>query len=425
MSPDLSSAAIWIGDCLRIMQGFDDGSVDLIYLDPPFNSNRNYRGSPGTPAAGAGFSDIWTVDDFDADEHRALADRNALASKVIDLAGDIRGDSMRSYLSFMAARLWEMHRILRAGGSLYLHCDPGASHYLKLILDALFGKKAFQNEIVWCYGLGGSSRKRYSRKHDVILFYAKGAQGPATFNKPCVPSTSQKMKGKPKGATDIWEIPALNNMSKERTGYPSQKPLALLERIVAASSEPGDLVLDPFCGCATTLVAADRLQRRWAGIDRSPLVAELVDRRLRADRKEWKGVSVLTDPPLRGAAEASDRAAVGGDALDRRRWAAQAPSPHAAGDARYPLAEIDADADADAEFDSSLASSPAAPAVPRASPPEALARPQAKRPQVSETDPSLASPPAAAAVSGASPSQALVRSRTKQPQVGEIDLPRG
>ncbi|WP_025770738.1 DNA-methyltransferase [Thioalkalivibrio sp. HK1] len=379
MSADFSSGTIWIGDCLRIMRGFDERSVDLIYLDPPFNSNRIYRAAPGTMAQGAGFRDIWTADDFDADEYRALADRNLQASKVIDLANEVQGASMRSYLSFMAVRLWEMHRILKDGGSLYLHCDPGVSHYLKLILDALFQKRGFQNEIVWCYGLGGSSRKRYSKKHDAILFYTKGASSPSTFNKPFVPSTSHKMKGKPKGATDVWEIPALNNMSKERTGYPSQKPLALLERIVAASSDPGDMVLDPFCGCATTLVAADRLQRRWMGIDRSPMVADLVDRRIRCDRKEWSGVSVFTDPPHR------DESRISGDDNDRNanrrcetlhQGQREDRGYRVGGDACFPLADIDTGIDSDSDTDTSPSSSLPPPPTPtfagRRSPSQAL-----------------------------------------------------
>ena len=166
-------------------------------------------------------------------------------------------DSMFSYLLFMASRLKECYRVLKSTGSLYLHCDPYASHYLKQLLDCIFGWRNFRNEIVWSYGLGGSSKRCYSKKHDIILFYSKTQNW--TFDKPLIPATSQMLKGKLKGLDDVWYIPTINNMAKERTGYPTQKPLKLLERIIKASSSPGDLVLDPFCGCATTCVASERL----------------------------------------------------------------------------------------------------------------------------------------------------------------------
>ncbi len=188
---------------------------------------------------------------------------------------------MKSYLIMMAVRLLEMKRLLKETGSIYLHCDPTASHYLKMLMDTVLGKGNYLNEVVWSYGLGGSSKRFYSRKHDVLFFYAGEGY---CFNKPLVPATSMRMKGQMKGATDVWDIPAINNMAKERTGYPTQKPLALLERIIRASSNPGDVVFDPFCGCATALVAADRIERQWVGIDLSPLAATLVLKRIREDR---------------------------------------------------------------------------------------------------------------------------------------------
>ena len=191
---------------------------------------------------------------------------------VIETSRATYGDDMAAYLCFMAIRLLEMRRILKDDGSIYVHCDPTSSHYLKQLMDAVFDVANFRNEIIWTYGLGGSSPKRFSRKHDVILFYTKSNR--YTFNKPQTPATSQRLKGQMKGATDVWDIPSLNNMAKERTGYPTQKPLALYERIIAASTNEGDIVLDPFCGSGTTLLAAQRLGRKWIGVDSSPTALE-------------------------------------------------------------------------------------------------------------------------------------------------------
>lgn len=179
----------------------------------------------------------------------------------------------------MAVRLIELHRVLKDTGSIYLHCDPTASHYLKLLMDTIWGHGSFINEIIWCYGLGGSSKRYFSKKHDVIFLYSKTNK--YYFDKPLQDSTSNAMGGKKKGMLDVWmDIPSLNNMAKERTGYPTQKPLALLERIIEASSNSGDIVLDPFCGCATTCVAADKLHRKWIGIDVSDKAYELVVQRI-------------------------------------------------------------------------------------------------------------------------------------------------
>ena len=173
---------------------------------------------------------------------------------------------MSAYLANMSARLAELRRVMKPTASIYLHCDPTADAYLRVLMDAVFGAGNFQNEIVWAYGLGGSSRRKFSRKHDVILFFSKS--GEWHFDKPPVPATSARMSGMEKGMTDVWsDIPSLNNMARERVGYPTQKPLALLERIVSASSKPGDVVLDPFCGCGTAMMAAEKLGRQWIGID--------------------------------------------------------------------------------------------------------------------------------------------------------------
>ena len=188
--------------------------------------------------------------------------------------------SLRAYLAFMGARIAEMHRVLRDDGSLYLHCDTAASHYLKGMMDAIFGAANFRNEIIWCYGLGGSSKRCFSKKHDIILFYSKGKA--YYFDKPTVPATSARMGGKEKGMLDYWtDIPSLNNMANERLGYPTQKPRALYERIIKASSTPGDVVLDPFAGCGTTIDAAEALERQWIGIDLTILALDPMQKRLR------------------------------------------------------------------------------------------------------------------------------------------------
>ena len=274
--------------------------VDLIYLDPPFNSNRTYEAPIGSQAAGATFKDAWTLDDVDMHEHGELADRNPAAYAVIEAAWQAHGKGMQAYLIFMAVRLIEMHRVLKPTGSIYLHCDPTASHYLKMLMDSLFGRSTFKNEIAWCYRKWSVMAGQFVRNHDVVLFYAGEDH---TFNPQFVdpsPGTMKRWKGRRQQAVfvdgirqatssrdkaqspcpDWWEISVLNANAKERTGYPTQKPLALLDRILKASSDPGDMVLDPFCGCATALVVADRLSRQWAGIDLSPLAVKLVDDRI-------------------------------------------------------------------------------------------------------------------------------------------------
>ena len=207
-------------------------------------------------------------------------------------------------LAYMAIRLIECHRILKGSGSIYLHCDPTMSHYLKTTMDCIFGEKNFQNEVVWCYGGTGRSERRFRRKHDVILFYSKGPDHFFSFegaSRPVNPEFVGRYnkvddQGKRyarirnrKGVysnvylnnvmrEDWWDIPFVRG--KESTGWPTQKPLALLNRIIKASSKEGDLVLDPFCGCATTCVAAEHLGRKWIGIDVSPEAHKLVRDRL-------------------------------------------------------------------------------------------------------------------------------------------------
>ena len=191
----------------------------------------------------------------------------------------------------MAMRLLEMRRLLKPTGSIYLHCDPTMSHYLKLVMDAVFGRGRFQNEFIWHYSGGGASKRRWARKHDVILYYTYSDSW--TFNADSVRTPYKWIDGQTRAdgsgrdleagklPDDVWEHHSVMPWSKERTGYPTQKPLALLDRIIRASSNPGDVVMDPFCGCATTMVAAHALgDREWVGIDISPKAAELVVERL-------------------------------------------------------------------------------------------------------------------------------------------------
>ncbi|MGI9249613.1 MAG: DNA methyltransferase [Pseudohongiellaceae bacterium] len=318
---NFKSNTVWISDNLPVLRGINDACIDLIYLDPPFNSNKTYSAPVGSKAAGASFKDAWTLDDIDVHEHGELADRNPAAYAVIEAARATHGKSMMSYLIFMAVRLLEMHRVLKDTGSIYLHCDTTASHYLKLLMDAIFGKNNFRNEIVWCYKSGGAPKKGFAKKHDTLFFYTLGND--YCFNLQKEKSYNRRFKRYNfKGVEefedemgwhtmvnmkDYWDIDMVGRTSKERTGYPTQKPLPLLERIINASSNKGDMILDPFCGCATSLVAAYRMERQWVGIDISPMAIKLVnDRIMHGDRSEWdkqgslfEGAIKLTKPPDR------------------------------------------------------------------------------------------------------------------------------
>ena len=278
-------------DCLHVLNdeaALPTGSVDLIYLDPPFNSNSKYNlpfeGKYKNSRPVQAFKDTWEWGNAEEDFLKDLSSgpSSRLLADIVRLAKQIeRGkvkNSLAAYLINMAVRLIPMQRALSPKGSIYLHCDPTASHYLKLIMDVIFGRDFFRNEVIWHYGLGGSSHNYYSRKHDVILFYTKDSE--YYFDKPQVPATSNRMKGEMKGATDVWDIPSINNMAKERLGYPTQKPLDLLLRIVEASSRKGDFVLDPFCGCGTAVHAAEKLGRNWAGIDISTFATGLIRERV-------------------------------------------------------------------------------------------------------------------------------------------------
>ena len=383
---------IFTGDNLHIMRGMNGRSVDLIYLDPPFNSNRNYAAPIGSKAAGAAFKDTWTLSDVDEAEHGELAERSPALHVVIQAAREAHGKPMMAYLIMMALRLLEMKRILKGTGSIYLHCDPTASHYLKLAMDSVFDIKNFRAEIIWKRH-NAHNDKLFGRIHDTIFCYSYRDKGiPVDVR---MPLSKQRLKNfrhsDNRGKYSIgdltgsetrngesgqpwrdfnptihqrhWAIPRTGKYAEyieqnfipnyrsidsiherldvldkngfihwnrdgtpklkryfmpdagqppqsmwtdippakkpEKTGYPTQKPLALLERIIKASSNPGDVVFDPFCGCATTLVAADRLQRRWVGIDISPKAAELVVDRIREDQGLFQSIVHRDDIPQR------------------------------------------------------------------------------------------------------------------------------
>lgn len=295
--------ALYYGDCLEVMESFPSEYVDLIYLDPPFNSDEKYntifKGRHGLqniePQIKA-FDDTWTWNEASAQRVEEVKGAVANpASKVIQAFELFMPQSkMLSYTSYMAQRLFEMRRVLKSTGSIYLHCDPTASHYLKLVMDAIFDEDNFRNEIVWhYYNVASTSRNFLGRKHDTILFYAKSKE--ALFNwddmrEPYVPHSNWVKSSASYGDSrygpnekgklmhDVWAIPTINNMAKERLGYPTQKPLALLERVIKASSNPDDIVLDPFCGCGTTIEAARKLNRRAIGIDVLPFALRLINR---------------------------------------------------------------------------------------------------------------------------------------------------
>ena len=285
--PNFVDKTIWTGDNLDILRGVNSETVDLIYLDPPFNSNKTYEAPVGSRAAGAAFKDTWTLSDLDVAWMGLIADEQPAIAYMLEAAGRTHGKGMHSYLTMMAVRLLEMRRVLKDTGSIYLHCDPFASHYLKQLMDAVFGASRFRNEIAWKRTTAHNDARRFGRVQDRLLFYCKTEA--SHFNRVAGEYSDKQLSrykysddnGAP-GAVlqDIWTDIELGPTAGERIGYPTQKPLALLERIIAASSNEGDVILDPFCGCATACVAADKLGRQWVGIDLSSKAVELVNIRL-------------------------------------------------------------------------------------------------------------------------------------------------
>ncbi len=268
------------GDCLFVLNhDIPAESVDLIYLDPPFFTGKTqtgkWKGEWHPEAMEVSFEDSKRFWSTKADLMREKAPEwlRHIAIKRPDFA---------SYLYYMMERLQESKKVLKKRGSIYLHCDYRASHYLKMVMDEIFGYRNFINEIVWCYKSGGASPKHhFSRKHDVIFFYARSEshifnpQKEKSYNRELKPYRFAGVKEFQDktgwftlvGMKDYWEIDMVGRTSSERVGYPTQKPEALLQRIIKASSNEGDLVLDPFCGCGSTVIVAHKLNRHWIGID--------------------------------------------------------------------------------------------------------------------------------------------------------------
>ncbi|MDR0909299.1 MAG: hypothetical protein LBM77_05980 [Spirochaetaceae bacterium] len=322
---------LYYGDNLTIMRQMPDISVDLIYLDPPFNSNRSYnllyKNTTGLPIPEQveAFCDTWDMDYTKQElsfEIPHIMQKYGIKKDVVmfwnymTLSLKEANPKLLAYLIYMTVRLVEMNRLLKPSGSIYLHCDPTASHYLKIIMDSIFGQENFRNEIVWCYKSRPQSKRYFGRKHDTILFYTK--TDTYTFNweavsRPLSEETVKKYRlvdeegrryrlegrgitGSPiRSAKDVepkweetnpelvvrdyldekvgvaqedwWLIDIINQSARERLGYPTQKPLALLDRIIKASSNEGDVVFDPFCGCGTTIESAIQNNREWIGCD--------------------------------------------------------------------------------------------------------------------------------------------------------------
>lgn len=360
---------LYFGDNLQVLRDHVAAeSVDLVYLDPPFNSNATYNvlfkapGGQQSQAQIEAFEDTWHWNDSAEDAYwQVLHGGNSDASKMLEAMRSFLGENdMMAYLAMMAIRLIELHRVLKPTGSLYLHCDPTASHYLKILLDAVFGKARFSNEIIWKRTFAhGNVSTAYGDVTDTILYYTKSnkriwnqpfaqlspedseqkypkrdpdgrrwqsvtlrnpgfrpnlhyqyrASNGITYQPhpngwscnlermqkydregrlhyPTTPSGALRLKmyedeSEGERVQSLWtDVPPIGAQAQERLGYPTQKPVALLERIISASSNPGDLVLDPFCGCGTTVHAAQKLGRRWIGIDITPLAIGLIRRRL-------------------------------------------------------------------------------------------------------------------------------------------------
>ncbi|MCY3555204.1 MAG: DNA methyltransferase [Gemmatimonadetes bacterium] len=319
-TPNWDNRTLFHGDNLKFMRAMNSESVDLIATDPPFNKGRDFHATPDSLADGAKFQDRWS---WEQDVHEEwvdqISDDYPHVMHVIQGSRSSYGDDMGAFLCFMAVRLIAMRRLLKPTGSIYLHCDPAASHYLKELMDAVFGRANFRNEIAWMYtGRLMVGKKRFNSKHDLILFYSKSNKHKINpITEPIDKNDYLKMKkqkvhtdnegrdwiwghagkgksheyriyldevvSKGKAVSAEWFFPIINTSSKERTGYPTQKPLNLYGRIIEASSKEDDVVLDPFAGCATTLVAAEKLGRKWVGIDLWEKSSEVVVNRLQQE----------------------------------------------------------------------------------------------------------------------------------------------
>ena len=295
---------IFIRDNIEVLRCLKDKCIDLIYLDPPFSTNSGFNVPIGSTPIGVDFKDIWTNLDTKKSWWGELSEKHPALYEIIHGIGCVRGVNDKAYLIFMAMRILELHRVLKGTGSIFLHCDQTMSHSLKLVMDSIFGKKNFRNEIICCYhGPGFQNMKQFNKKHDTIFWYNKDSDW--VFNceqikvkykdsnqilRRAISPTggltkseviNQKEQGKI--PEDWWKMRTVASISKEYLGYITQKPLALLDRIIKASSNEGDMVLDPFCGCATTCVAAERLKREWIGIDVSSKAGEMIASRIKSE----------------------------------------------------------------------------------------------------------------------------------------------
>lgn len=306
---NIAPSTLFRHDNLAVLRGINTECIDLIYLDPPFNKKKTFTAPEKSAARGAAFRDRFSEDDIQEEWLEFIEGENPSLHKFLNVVENMSGRYNHCYSIYMAIRLMECRRTLKQTGSIYLHCDPTMSHFLKLVMDCIFGEENFINEIVWGYPPGGRGpRLGFHRKHDILLLYAKSARQ-VIFQRPYTRITERaatkftktdgngrKYKEYPGGISYLDESPGrpvpdwwvdINSLgqtiSRESTGYPTQKPLALLERIIQASSRKGGIVLDPFCGCATTCIAAEKLGRQWIGIDVSRKSFELLGIRLKSE----------------------------------------------------------------------------------------------------------------------------------------------
>ncbi|AYE35959.1 site-specific DNA-methyltransferase [Borrelia turcica IST7] len=305
---------LYYGDNLDILREFHKkypkGFIDLIYIDPPFNSNRNYNmlfedmikdkeNGEKNRVLKEAFIDTWSNVKLSSEIEQLKGLDNLNLYEFLTTNRKIFTNSQSSYLTMMAHRIYYMHKVLKDTGSFYLHCDPTMSHYLKIICDIIFGLKNFRNEIIWHYRRWTGKANKFQSLHDIIFFYTKSRS--YTFNLLYTDYTEASKKRKMQGILhrvkkgekyfvsnktlnkegvregDVWKISYISSQAKERLGYPTQKPEALLERIIKASSNEGDLVADFFCGCGTTVTVAEKLKRRWIGIDINHLAIGLIE----------------------------------------------------------------------------------------------------------------------------------------------------
>jgi len=315
----LDGNILYYGDNLNVLrEHIPNECVDLVYLDPPFKSNQDYnvlyeeKNGTDSVAQIKAFEDTWHWDMAAVEAYQETVEEGGDTARALMAFRDFLGtNDMMAYLAMMAPRLKELRRVMKNTASIYLHCDPTASHYLKMLMDAVFGGQSYRREVIWRSGwVSGfkTKTKNWIRNHDILLYYVK-SPGDATFNKELAyypHEEGYKRRGgggNPKGVAmdDVWDDPKLyspwiKSFSKEKLGYLTQKPITLLERIIEVCSNPGDIVLDPFCGCGTTVAAAQKLNRRWIGIDITHLAIALIKHRLMNAYGDDVEFSVLGEP---------------------------------------------------------------------------------------------------------------------------------